>query len=384
MSLSAHSFGQKRATGNASMKIVYAVKNYHPAHAGIIAALHSEGHATSLLFWNERESEVKDGANYVPVLTSQIESRTFKLPRNPLFKPRQIRYPLIFSLRDQLRLLQPDVLLVYGDSWQQRLVGFVGKCVGATVIELVDKPKRVKAWLKFFPLWVKSRTSPRRRIHNGFFGRFGEPFYLGPGLGSTWLAPYPVDPVPGERQPRPPGERVRVLCMGSANPRNSRLEYVLEAVARAGIHNKVDLTIYQRPWRAEALIQRVRALEADLGLPETRIRSDVADKDLRKLFYEFDLLVYPSRNNPYGQTVGEALAHGLPVLCSDSIGAQVLIASGENGAIFRTADLDDFAQHLRELVTDVPRLQKMSHSALERARLTHSSSAWLRTFNALL
>ena len=366
------------------IRVVYCVKNYHPAHAGIVRALQSEGHEVSLLFWDERDSEVKDGANYAPVAAGQIGFGTLRLRFGPRAMRDGIRYPSIRVLREHFREARPRVLLVYMDTWQQRLVGLVGWSVGATVIQLVDKPRRLKSWRSFPKLWIRSCTSPKRRMHNGFYGRFGEPFGLGPGLGATWLSPYPVDPVPGERRGLAPGDKVRVLCMGSANPRNSRLEYVLEAIGRAGIQDSMDLTIYERPWRAQRLVERARALEGELGLTETSIRADVADSDLRRSFYDFDLLVYPSRNNPYGQTVGEALAHGLPVLCSDSIGAQVLIEDGENGAIFDTEDLDDFARRLAELISDPMRLMRMSTAAAEGARVTHSSGAWLRTFHGLL
>ena len=366
------------------MKVIYAVKNYHPAHAGIVAALQSDGHAVLLLYRDPRDSATKDGSNYAAVETVRVPSNRFLDSVGRVFGG-EVSIPAVRALVSVIRDFSPDVVIVYAFSLQQHLIGAVGRAFGARIIHLVDKPEVVKTWSDAPRLFLKSLVTPRRRIHNGAYGEFGRSFSLGPFLGSSWLAPYPVDTDPRMRRGHvAPSGRVRVLCMGSANSTRSRMAYVLEAVARSGVSDRIDLTFFQRPWKAEALTTEVRSREAELALSPSTVRSDVTDGELRPAFGDFDLLVYPSRNNPYGHTVGEALAHGLPVLCCDSIGARILIEEGVNGSIFRTHDLDDFAEKLEGLVSDPELLGRMSEEALRRSRETHSSAAWLRTFYRVL
>lgn len=366
------------------MNVVYAVKNFHPAHAGIISALQSDGHTVLLLYRDARDSATKNGANYVEVDAVKVEADSLVSSLGRLFGV-DAEIPNLGSLVRTFWKFRPDVVIVYAFSLPQYIIGAVGQFFGATVVNLVDKPETIKVWSDLPRLFLKSLVTPRRRMHNGAYGEFHRPFSLGPLIGSSWLAPYPVDADPRmRRSSRIPSGRVRVLCMGSAHVEHSRMAYALEAVAHAGLQDRIDLTYFQRPWKAAVLTREVRRLEAELALPTSTVRSDVTDDYLRRAFGDFDLLIYPSRNNPYGHTVGEALAHGLPVLCCDSIGASILIEEGVNGSVFRTHDLGDFAQKLALLVSDYSLLSQMSEEAMRRSRLTHSSKSWLRTFYRVL
>jgi glycosyltransferase involved in cell wall biosynthesis len=64
------------------------------------------------------------------------------------------------------------------------------------------------------------------------------------------------------------------------------------------------------------------------------------DRDrLRSLYHSADLLVVPSRYDPWGLVVNEAACAGLPALASDAAGAgRDLIRDGENGLVFRAGD----------------------------------------------
>lgn len=55
--------------------------------------------------------------------------------------------------------------------------------------------------------------------------------------------------------------------------------------------------------------------------------------EVRSLYCAADLLVFPSRWDPWGLVVTEALASGLPVLCSRDIGAAAAVRPGLNGAL---------------------------------------------------
>jgi UDP-glucose:(heptosyl)LPS alpha-1,3-glucosyltransferase len=54
---------------------------------------------------------------------------------------------------------------------------------------------------------------------------------------------------------------------------------------------------------------------------------------VRDLYSAADLLVFPSRYDPWGMAVTEALACGLPVVCSSHIGSASAVRPGENGLL---------------------------------------------------
>lgn len=61
---------------------------------------------------------------------------------------------------------------------------------------------------------------------------------------------------------------------------------------------------------------------------------------LRELYHWADLLVFPSRYDPWGLVLNEAACAGLPTLGSDGAGAvRDLVRDGENGLLFRGGDV---------------------------------------------
>ena len=81
-----------------------------------------------------------------------------------------------------------------------------------------------------------------------------------------------------------------------------------------------------------------------------------------------DLLLFPSLSDPWGLVVSEAMACGLPVLCSTRAGcAEDLIRAGENGWLVDPLDEDAFSSALLEALSSGQR-QLLGDSARETAQ----------------
>jgi glycosyltransferase involved in cell wall biosynthesis len=63
-----------------------------------------------------------------------------------------------------------------------------------------------------------------------------------------------------------------------------------------------------------------------------------------------DVLVLPSRSEPWGLVVNEAMNFSLPVVVSSRVGSRLdLVRDGMNGAVFPVGSVDALAQHLARL-----------------------------------
>lgn len=77
----------------------------------------------------------------------------------------------------------------------------------------------------------------------------------------------------------------------------------------------------------------------------------------------YDLLVLPSRYDGWGVVVNEALMAGIPVVCSNQVGAAAVVESWRCGVIFSSEDVSDLEDKLQELIVTPARLEKMSLAA---------------------
>jgi glycosyltransferase involved in cell wall biosynthesis len=79
-----------------------------------------------------------------------------------------------------------------------------------------------------------------------------------------------------------------------------------------------------------------------------------------------DAFVLPSGIEAWGLVVNEVMCAGRAVVVSDMVGcAPDLVRANENGAVFRTDDVDDLARALRDVLRDQHRLAAMGRRSLE-------------------
>ncbi|MEK0448920.1 MAG: hypothetical protein RL088_1188 [Verrucomicrobiota bacterium] len=109
------------------------------------------------------------------------------------------------------------------------------------------------------------------------------------------------------------------------------------------------------------------------ALPEA-LRSRVkyagfqAPESLASFFAQADVFVLPSRYDGWGVVVNQAIGAGLPVICSDQVGAgHDLITNGENGWIFKAGDVDSLAGKMQRFTQDTSLAESMGTASRKRA-----------------
>jgi glycosyltransferase involved in cell wall biosynthesis len=128
---------------------------------------------------------------------------------------------------------------------------------------------------------------------------------------------------------------------------------------RAGIPDARLVIVGQGP-----LAGTVKRAAADVG--GIVFRGPMPFEAVANVLGEADVLVLPSRYEPWGQIVPEAMAAGVPVVASDSVGsAEHFIHHGETGWIFPTGDTPALAAALVEACTS--ELDSMRNRLSEKA-----------------
>ncbi|MBD0387782.1 MAG: glycosyltransferase family 4 protein [Nostoc sp. C3-bin3] len=73
-----------------------------------------------------------------------------------------------------------------------------------------------------------------------------------------------------------------------------------------------------------------------------------------------DIFVFPTKTDPWGLVLNEAMAAGLPIICSDAAGAaDDLVMNGKNGYLVTVGDANKLSEALQILVEDENLREKM-------------------------
>ena len=92
----------------------------------------------------------------------------------------------------------------------------------------------------------------------------------------------------------------------------------------------------------------------------------------------------PALREAASVSVLEAMAHSLPVICSDSNGTQCYIRPGENGYVFGTDDVDGLTAAMGEIVGDRERLKAMGRRSYELVVSEHAPERYVRALEGLV
>ena len=107
-------------------------------------------------------------------------------------------------------------------------------------------------------------------------------------------------------------------------------------------------------------------------------------EDVRPAVVDFDLLVLPSFQEPFGRSIIEAMALGTPVVASRVGGIPEILTDGADGLLVAPGDVAGLAQAIAALVDDRERRRSLAQAALARARTSFDVSVLSARIQALL
>jgi glycosyltransferase involved in cell wall biosynthesis len=145
---------------------------------------------------------------------------------------------------------------------------------------------------------------------------------------------------------------------------------LLEAFATLATHGQREpepLLLFVGDGSARAELE---VTAASYGLsPSVRFVGFRNQQELPRFYDLAHVVVLPSRREPWGLVVNEAMNASRPVVVSDAVGcADDLVVNGETGFVFPAGDSRALAVHLATLVNDRDLARRMGESA--RARVS--------------
>jgi glycosyltransferase involved in cell wall biosynthesis len=188
------------------------------------------------------------------------------------------------------------------------------------------------------------------------------------------LAAYETLPTRAEsrRELGLPEDGILVSIVGRINRWKGHDRFIRAAAAIAD-REDVHFAIVGAPiFRDADFMDDLRGQAYELGLAD-RVRFVPWLDDPRVAYAASDIICNTSHNEPFGRTLIEAAACGIPAICFNSGGTTEAVIDGETGYVVPDRDETLFAERLRRLVDD---------RAL-RERLSNAARAFSRGFDAV-
>lgn len=354
------------------MRILFVAPRFHTNQVPLVLALRRAGH--DVLFDVLFEGPTEDRFALSPTVVEPARlSRWLELRRNPsnLAADRADHaFPALLAYWRRLRALKPDAVIVRDPirpfSWRAALAA---RLLG---VPLVLYTQGV----------VHGNATRRRDVLRSVVMRLLDAPWYSPVSGDPRLPKLHPDlhylPFAADLDRAVKSEwfldgRVNILCIGKFTERKNHL-LMVDAFDRLRRRFDVRLTLVGERSTSEhgryhdAVVARIDAL----GLREQiAVRTNVMFADMADLYRTHDVFVLPSRNEPAGVSILEAMSHGLPVVCSTTSGTRWYVEPGASGHVFASDDLSDLVAKLETMLESREALVRMGNRARSLAETKH-------------
>ncbi len=195
----------------------------------------------------------------------------------------------------------------------------------------------------------------------------------------TVLAPNPIDLDTWTFEDHAPGRPSSIVFVSRMSARKGVEQVVALSHRLADLEGVVDIKFIggYTQW------SDYRPLLDDIEPRVATVLGPLPHDEVRHLVTEADLLIQPSKYEPFGLTVGEALAAGTPVVATSAVGATDFV---HGSAVLTTPvdDLDALEQGVRRMLRDSATVTGLRAAARAEAERSFSQGDVVGTIEAAL
>lgn len=364
-------------------RVLFIAPRYHTNQVPIVKALMEQGHAVAFAVRWKFSSEDHSLLSPVMLDESSITRALLRLTSKNKQFPFRLWWgsPKLRSLVSVIRDFQPTVVVIRNPITLTGILAVLTtRLVKAVPVLYTQMPKyahRARRLMSFYDQCVRA---------DWYTPVLGHPSPTAHTLDRLYYVPFVIDPVASAYQKSWFSDnRINIICVAKFEKRKGHL-ILFEALARLSSRYPLRVTLVGNVLTMEWRIyyQELQARANALGISELiEYRLDVPYSEMSSFYLMSDLYVLPSYNEPASVSVLEAMAHGLPVICSDTNGTQCYIEQGYNGFVFRSHDADDLAHKIESAIVSRDNLRCMGEHSLRLVEYRHRPLHYVHALESL-
>ncbi|WP_158788373.1 glycosyltransferase family 4 protein [Granulicella sp. L46] len=203
-----------------------------------------------------------------------------------------------------------------------------------------------------------------------YFGTSVPKFMMPYAVNNEYFAGLAAAAVPREQELRAElglsAERP-VILFASKLQQRKHADHLIEAYSRFIADRTPDTRPYLVVVGDGEQRTQLEAQAQQLRLEDVRFAGFRNQSELPRFFQLADVFVLPSRHEPWGLIVNEAMASGCPVIVSTDVGCHAdLITDGVEGCVFPVGDIGALTQALHRVFSSPQTAAKMGEAARRR------------------
>lgn len=114
------------------------------------------------------------------------------------------------------------------------------------------------------------------------------------------------------------------------------------------------------------------------------IKINTYEKDKKKIFTNKHSLVLPSKNEPFGLVLPEAMMFRIPTISTNMGGPGEIIKNGKNGFLVKYGNINDMCKKIKILITDKKRYKSISNNGYKTFNIKFNSKNMSKNYFEIL